>query len=95
MSANDLSTYYWLTDSDILSNKSLPLQIYFDSNTQKDKKYERFLHSLKWFHHLEQSVRISRNSYLDWNAYLYVHFERQVVVKTTLRRLLSTLHCGM
>ena len=38
--ACDLSTSYWPTESDILSNKSLPVRIYFDSNTQKDKKYE-------------------------------------------------------
>ena len=29
-------TYDWPTDSDILSNKSLKVYIYFDSNTQKD-----------------------------------------------------------
>ena len=34
-SANDLFTYEWLTDSDILSNKSLPARIYFHSNTHK------------------------------------------------------------
>ena len=33
-SANDLPTYDWPTDSDILSNKSLSVRIYFYSNTQ-------------------------------------------------------------
>ena len=34
-SASDLYTYKWPADSDILSNKSLPAQIYFNSNTHK------------------------------------------------------------
>ena len=37
MSANDLSNYNWPTDSDILSNKSLAVRIYFYSNRQKIK----------------------------------------------------------
>ena len=37
-SANDLFTYDWRANSDILNNNSLPGRIYFDSNTQNDKK---------------------------------------------------------
>ena len=37
-STSDLSTFDWPTDSGVLSSKSLPVRIYFDSNTQKDKK---------------------------------------------------------
>ena len=40
-SVSDLYTNKWPTDSDILSNKSLPAQIYFDYNMHKDLKYER------------------------------------------------------
>ena len=35
--ASVLTTYDWPTDSDILNNKSQPVRIYFDSNTQKLK----------------------------------------------------------
>ena len=39
-------------DSDILSNKSLPVRINFDSNTQKIKSMNEFF-ILKRFRHLE------------------------------------------
>ena len=35
----------WHPASDILSNKSVPVQIYFDSTTRKDRKYEHILQS--------------------------------------------------
>ena len=81
-SASDLSTYDWLTDSDVLCIKSLKARLYFDSsNTQKDWISERFLQFLRRFSHFEQCVKISRSACLDCIAQVYIRFERFFVVK--------------
>ena len=78
-SASNLSTYEWPTDSDILCNKLLKAQIYFDSNTQTDWISEWFL--LQRFSHFEQGVKIDHSAWLDCIARVYIRFERFFVVK--------------
>ena len=59
---SDLSTYDRPTDSDTLSNITLPAQIYLNSNAQKDKI---LLDSIK----IPPSGTVCK-SCLDWNTFI-------------------------
>ena len=66
--ASNLSTYDWRTDSDILSNKSMPAWIYI-------KTIENIIDSFRVCH-LEQSIRNSCKYFiLNWNTYFYICFD--------------------